>query len=69
MRAAHHAGLKCARSGDAPGVKIVDDVAKNYFPMPKDATGQDDILVGRIRKDLSDPCGHSISMFVSATSF
>jgi len=41
----------------APGVKIVDDVEKNYFPMPKDASGQDDILVGRIRQDLSDPSG------------
>src|SRR6476620_9417442 len=50
----------------APGVKIVDDRAKNYFPMPIDASGQDDVLVGRIRKDLSDPSGHSISMFVSA---
>jgi aspartate-semialdehyde dehydrogenase len=50
----------------APGVKIVDDRAKNYFPMPVDASGQDDVLVGRIRKDLSDPSGHSISMFVSA---
>jgi len=47
----------------APGVKVVDDVARNYFPMPKDATGQDDILVGRIRKDLSDPSGKSISLF------
>jgi len=52
----------------APGVKIVDDVARNYFPMPKDATGEDDILVGRIRKDLSDPSGKSISMFCAATS-
>jgi aspartate-semialdehyde dehydrogenase len=50
----------------APGVKIVDDRAKNYFPMPVDASGQDDVLVGRIRKDLSDPTGHSISMFVAA---
>jgi aspartate-semialdehyde dehydrogenase len=50
----------------APGVKIVDDRASNYFPMPVDASGQDDVLVGRIRKDLSDPSGHSISMFVSA---
>jgi aspartate-semialdehyde dehydrogenase len=49
----------------APGVKIVDDRAKNYFPMPIDASGQDDVLVGRIRKDLSDPSGHSISMFVA----
>jgi aspartate-semialdehyde dehydrogenase len=50
----------------APGVKVVDDRAKNYFPMPIDASGQDDVLVGRIRKDLSDASGHSISMFVSA---
>jgi len=49
----------------APGVKIVDDVEKNYFPMPKDASGQDPILVGRIRQDLSDPSGHSIAMFVA----
>ena len=39
---------------NAPGVKIVDDRARNYFPMPIDASGQDDVLVGRIRKDLSD---------------
>jgi aspartate-semialdehyde dehydrogenase len=50
----------------APGVKIVDDRIKNYFPMPIDASGQNDVLVGRIRKDLSDPTGHSISMFVAA---
>ncbi|MEI9887287.1 MAG: aspartate-semialdehyde dehydrogenase [Rhizomicrobium sp.] len=51
---------------DAPGVKIVDDRAKNYFPMPIDASGQGDVLVGRIRKDLSDLRGHSIAMFVAA---
>jgi aspartate-semialdehyde dehydrogenase len=50
----------------APGVRIVDDRANNYFPMPVDASGQDDVLVGRIRKDLSDPSGHSIAMFVAA---
>ncbi|MCK1343401.1 MULTISPECIES: aspartate-semialdehyde dehydrogenase [unclassified Bradyrhizobium] len=50
----------------APGVKVVDDRARNYFPMPIDASGQDDVLVGRIRKDLSDPSGLSISMFVAA---
>jgi aspartate-semialdehyde dehydrogenase len=51
---------------DAPGVKIVDDRMKNYFPMPIDASGQDDVLVGRIRQDLSDPSGHSISIFAAA---
>jgi aspartate-semialdehyde dehydrogenase len=55
-----------AMLSEAPGVRIVDDRPKNYFPMPIDASGQDDVLVGRIRRDLSDPSGHSISMFVSA---
>jgi len=49
----------------APGVRIVDDPEKNYFPMPKDASGQGDILVGRIRQDTSDPSGKSIAMFVA----
>ena len=50
----------------APGVRIVDDRKRNYFPMPIDASGQDDVLVGRIRRDLSDPTGHSISIFAAA---
>jgi len=55
-----------AMLSEAPGVKIVDDRENNYFPMPRDASGQDDVLVGRIRRDLSDPSSHSISMFVAA---
>ena len=39
---------------NAPGVKLVEDWQANYFPMPIDATGKDDILVGRIRQDLSN---------------
>src|SRR5262249_3425402 len=49
----------------APGVRLVDDPERNYFPMPRDATGQDAILVGRIRQDLSDPSGCSVSLFVA----
>ena len=49
----------------APGVKLVDDRARNLFPMPRDASGQDDILVGRIRQDLSDPSGHTIALFAA----
>jgi aspartate-semialdehyde dehydrogenase len=41
----------------APGVKLVEDWDSNYFPMPIDATGKDEVLVGRIRQDLSHPCG------------
>ncbi|HEY9734870.1 MAG TPA: aspartate-semialdehyde dehydrogenase [Trichocoleus sp.] len=37
----------------APGVKVVEDWEANYFPMPTDASGQDDVLVGRIRQDIS----------------
>jgi len=48
----------------APGVRIVDDRAANRFPMPIDASGLDDVLVGRIRADASDPTGHSVAMFV-----
>ncbi len=41
----------------APGVKLVDDWQANYFPMPIDASGKDDVLVGRIRQDISNPNG------------
>jgi aspartate-semialdehyde dehydrogenase len=47
----------------APGVRVVDDIEHNYFPMPVDASGRDEILVGRIRRDLSDATGRSISIF------
>ena len=50
---------------DAPGIRLVDDPDRNHFPMPRDASGQDAILVGRIRQDLSDPGGRSIALFVS----
>jgi aspartate-semialdehyde dehydrogenase len=47
----------------APGVKLVDDRAKNHFPMPLEASGQFDVLVGRIRRDLSREKG--LALFVS----
>ncbi len=50
---------------DASGVRIVDDVAGNHFPMPIEASGQNDVLVGRIRRDVSDPSGCSLAMFVA----
>ncbi len=47
----------------APGVRVVDDRDNNHFPMPLEASGQGDVLVGRIRKDLSHRS--AISMFVA----
>jgi aspartate-semialdehyde dehydrogenase len=41
----------------ANGVRLVEDFSKNYFPMPIDASGKDDVLVGRIRQDISHPNG------------
>jgi aspartate-semialdehyde dehydrogenase len=41
----------------APGVTIVEDWENNYFPMPMDATGKDPVLVGRIRRDISQANG------------
>jgi aspartate-semialdehyde dehydrogenase len=49
----------------APGVQLVDDRERNYFPMPRDASGGDAILAGRIRQDVSDPSGRSIALFVA----
>jgi aspartate-semialdehyde dehydrogenase len=49
----------------APGVRIVDDIEANHFPMPLEASGQDDVLVGRIRQDISRDDGRGIDLFVS----
>ncbi len=50
---------------NAPGLKIVDDRENSYFPMPLDASGKDDILVGRIRQDTSIADCRGIDIFVS----
>ncbi len=47
----------------SPGVRIVDDREANLFPTPLQASGQGDVLVGRIRRDLSHPS--AISMFIA----
>jgi aspartate-semialdehyde dehydrogenase len=46
----------------APGVKVVDDLHEHIYPMPLLGAGNDDTLVGRIRKDLTAPNG--LAMFV-----
>lgn len=47
----------------APGVRLVDDRGINHFPMPIEASGQDEILVGRLREDPSAP--NSLALFIS----
>jgi aspartate-semialdehyde dehydrogenase len=50
---------------DAPGVRLVDDRERNYLPMPSDASGTDEVLIGRIRRDLSDASGRSLALFAA----
>ena len=47
----------------SPGIKIVDDPAANHFPMPLEASGDLDVHVGRIRRDISNPNG--LALFVA----
>ena len=49
---------------DASGVTLIDDRENNRFPMPIEATGQDDCFVGRIRRDISQPDGRGLELFV-----
>ena len=48
----------------APGIRVVDDRKANRFPEPAEATGLDEVLVGRIRADISQPMGMGLDLFV-----
>jgi len=50
-----HPGRGPADISQGPGVKVVDNPAKNEYPMALDAAGQDLTLVGRIREDFPSP--------------
>jgi len=41
----------------ADGLKIIDNPAENKYPMPLFLSGKDDVFVGRIRKDITNPNG------------
>jgi len=38
---------------NAPGITVIDDISKNQYPLPLNASGKDDTFVGRIREDES----------------
>lgn len=46
-----------------PGVRLVDDRERNHFPMPIEASEREEVLVGRIREDISNPM--ALDLFVS----
>ncbi len=43
----------------APGVTLVDDLANQSYPMPRQCEDKPDVFIGRVRKDLNHPCGIS----------
>ena len=47
----------------APGVRVVDDLGAGTYPTPLEAGGQDDVLVGRVRRDGTVPRG--LALWVS----
>lgn len=49
----------------APGLKIVDNVSEKLYPMPIDASGKDEVLVGRIRQDISRNDKRGLAIFIS----
>lgn len=49
---------------NTPGIKVVDDPATNQYPMPIHAEGKDDVFVGRIRRDDSQP--NSLNLWIVA---
>lgn len=49
---------------NSPGITVVDDVERNYYPLATKANGYDDVFVGRIRRDFSVP--HGINLWVVA---
>jgi aspartate-semialdehyde dehydrogenase len=46
----------------APGVVLVDDPANAQYPMPKDAHEKDEVFVGRLRRDESQP--NTLNMWI-----
>src|SRR5690606_7715250 len=52
------------RLSGAPGVKVVDEAGQAVYPMPSLATGDDAVLVGRLRVDPIDPSSVSLVLAV-----
>ena len=54
----------CDILASTDGVVVVDAPLRNEYPMPIDAQGRDEVFVGRIRRDPSQPC--SLNLWVVA---
>lgn len=48
----------------AAGVSIIDDREANRFPTPLDASNEDNVYVGRVRRDISRSDARGLDLFV-----
>lgn len=48
----------------SPGIIVEDEVKNNVYPMPINAQGKDEVFVGRLRKDESQP--NTLNMWIVA---
>ncbi len=62
LRTARKLSVEEARAAiaNAPGCRLVDELASKVYPMPLDTSDQDIVFVGRIREDLTDEKGLSL---------
>ena len=49
---------------NAAGVSIINDRKANRFPTPLDASNEDNVFVGRVRRDISRHDGRGLDLFV-----
>ena len=54
----------CKTLNNTKGLKVVDDIHKNSYPMPINSKGKDDVFVGRIRRDHSEK--NSLNLWIVA---
>ncbi len=48
-----HKAIEVLKQSD--GIELIEDYENNRFPMPTDVTGKDQVAIGRIRQDISEP--------------
>ena len=54
----------CKTLNNTKGLKVVDDIHKNSYPMPISSKGKDEVFVGRIRRDHSEK--NSLNLWIVA---
>ena len=54
----------CKTLNNTKGLKVVDDIHKNSYPMPINSKGKDDVFIGRIRRDHSEK--NSLNLWIVA---